>query len=96
MLRRILHIDVNNAFLSWTAIYMLKNGSQIDIRTIPAVIGGDESKRSGIVLAKSPVAKKFGIVTGEPIYFAKKKCNNLQIYKGDFATYKYYSKLFYN
>ena len=96
MQRRILHIDVNNAFLSWTAVHMLKNGSQIDIRTIPAVIGGDESKRSGIVLAKSPVAKKFGIVTGEPIYFAKKKCNNLQIYKGDFATYKYYSKLFYN
>ena len=96
MQRRILHIDVNNAFLSWTAIYMLKNGAQIDIRTIPSIIGGDESKRSGIVLAKSPVAKKFGIVTGEPIYFAKKKCNNLQIYKGDFATYKYYSKLFYN
>ena len=96
MLRRILHIDVNNAFLSWTAIYMLKNGAQIDIRTIPSIIGGDESKRSGIVLAKSPIAKKFGIVTGEPIYFAKKKCNNLQIYKGDFATYKYYSKLFYN
>ena len=96
MPRRILHIDVNNAFLSWSAVYMLKHGSQIDIRTIPSIIGGDENKRSGIVLAKSPVAKKFGIVTGEPIYFAKKKCNNLQIFKGDFNIYREYSKAFYS
>ena len=73
MERQILHVDVNNAFLSWTAINMLENGSEIDIRTIPAIIGGDEEKRSGIVLAKSPIAKSFGVVTGEPIYFAKKK-----------------------
>ena len=96
MPRRILHIDVNNAFLSWSAVYMLKHCSKVDIRTIPSVIGGDENKRSGIVLAKSPVAKKFGIVTGEPIYFAKKKCNNLQIFKGDFNIYREYSKSFYN
>ena len=96
MPRRILHIDVNNAFLSWSAVYMLKHGSKVDIRTIPSIIGGDENKRSGIVLAKSPVAKKFGIVTGEPIYFAKKKCNNLQIFKGDFNIYREYSKSFYN
>ena len=38
MERQILHIDVNNAFLSWTAVYMLKNGHDIDIRKIPAVI----------------------------------------------------------
>ena len=67
MERRILHIDVNNAFLSWTAIDMLNKGEEIDIRNIPSIIGGDESKRRGIVLAKSPPAKKFGIVTGEPI-----------------------------
>ena len=73
--RKILHVDVNNAFLSWTAVHMLKNGYSVDIRTIPSIIGGDEEKRSGIVLAKSPIAKKFGIVTGEPIYFARKKCN---------------------
>ena len=63
----IFHIDVNNAFLSWTAVEMLKNGANIDIRTIPAIIGGDESKRHGVVLAKSNVAKQFGIKTGEPI-----------------------------
>ena len=55
--RVILHVDVNNAFLSWTAIERLKQGEKLDIRTIPAVIGGDEDRRSGIVLAKSIPAK---------------------------------------
>ena len=66
--RIIFHVDVNNAFLSWTAVLLLKEGYNIDIRKIPAVIGGDEKKRSGIVLAKSPIAKKFGIVTAETLY----------------------------
>ena len=96
MERQILHVDVNNAFLSWSAIDMLENGSEIDIRTIPAIIGGDESKRSGIVLAKSPIAKSFGIVTGEPIYFAKKKCPGLQVFRGDFEIYHNYSNKLYN
>lgn len=59
MERQILHVDVNNAFLSWTAVEMLKNGSKIDIREIPSVIGGDENRRSGIVLAKSPKSQDF-------------------------------------
>ena len=58
MEKQILHIDVNNAFLSWTAIDRLKKGEEIDIREIPAIIGGDETKRSGIVLAKSMKAKE--------------------------------------
>lgn len=87
MERQILHVDVNNAFLSWTAVDMLKNGYPVDIRTIPAIIGGDEERRSGIVLAKSPIAKKFGIVTGEPIYFARKKCNKLEVFPGNFEVF---------
>lgn len=58
MQREILHIDVNNAFLSWTAVERLKNGEKVDIRTIPAIIGGDEERRAGIVLAKSMKAKQ--------------------------------------
>lgn len=85
----IFHIDVNNAFLSWTAIYLLENGYKKDIRTIPSIIGGDEKTRTGIVLAKSPVAKKYGIVTAETIYSAKKKCPNLEIYP---PQYHWYSK----
>lgn len=95
MERQILHVDVNNAFLSWTAVEMLKNGSQIDIREIPSIIGGDESKRSGIVLAKSPKAKEFGIKTAETIYQARMKCSSVKIYKSDFKVYQKYSNMLY-
>ena len=91
-----MHIDVNNAFLSWYAIWRLKNGEEVDIREIPAIIGGDESKRSGIVLAKSNLAKQFGIVTGETIYQARKKCPNIQIFQGDYNVYTEYSNKLYN
>lgn len=95
MERQILHVDVNNAFLSWTAVEMLKQGSKIDIREIPAVIGGDESKRSGIVLAKSPKAKIFGISTGETLYQARMKCSNLQVYPMNYKLYKESSNKLY-
>lgn len=96
MERKILHVDVNSAFLSWTAVDMLKNGAEVDIRTIPAIIGGDEEKRKGIVLAKSIPAKKYGIQTAEPVYFARQKCPNLQIYKSNFKIYSYYSNALYD
>lgn len=85
--RIIFHIDVNNAFLSWTAVDLLRKGYNIDIRTIPSVIGGDEEKRRGIVTAKSPVAKKMGVVTAEPLYMARRKCPNLQVFRGDYDLY---------
>lgn len=95
MERQILHVDVNNAFLSWLAVYKLNNGEKIDIREQVAVIGGDETKRSGIVLAKSQKAKQFGIVTGETLYSERSKCKNVQVYQGDFKIYREYSnKLF--
>lgn len=86
--RIIFHIDVNNAFLSWTAVKLLEEGYCIDIRTIPSVVGGDESKRHGIVLAKSPVAKKLGIKTADTLYSARKKCSNLLVFPPDFDFYK--------
>lgn len=96
MEKQILHVDVNNAFLSWKAVEMLKNGSEIDIREIPAIIGGDETKRSGIVLAKSMKAKECGIKTAETIYQARMKCPNVKIYSSDFKVYKKYSNELYN
>ena len=62
----IFHIDVNSAYLSWSAIRRLQNGDPLDLRTIPSIIGGDQEKRHGIVLAKSIPAKKYGIQTAEP------------------------------
>ena len=96
MERKILHIDVNNAFLSWTALDLLKSGETQDIRKIESVIGGDESRRAGIVLAKSMKAKKKGVVTGETLYQARKKCPNLKVYRGNYKSYQNYSLQLYN
>ena len=93
--RIILHVDVNNAFLSWTAIDMLKNGYDKDIRQRYAIIGGDETERKGIVLAKSNPCKKCGVVTAEPIYSARRKCPYLEIYKPNFKLYKHYSDMMF-
>jgi len=96
MSRIIFHVDVNNAFLSWTAVYLLNNGYEKDIRTIPSVIGGDEEKRHGIVLAKSPVAKKYGIVSAESLYSARSKCKNLEVYPANYDLYMEMSSKFVN
>ena len=93
--RIILHVDCNNAFLSWTAVNMLHNGHKIDIRNRFAVIGGDEAKRHGIVLAKSLPCKKRGVVTAETLYSARKKCPYLEVYPPDFKIYKKYSDIMY-
>lgn len=90
--RLIFHIDVNNAFLSWSAVLLLKEGYKTDIRTIPAIIGGSEKDRRGIVLAKSPVAKKYGIKTAETIYQAKKKCPSVKMYPPNYKWYHQKSK----
>ncbi len=90
MERIIFHIDVNNAFLSWTAIDLLNRGYKEDIRNIVSVIGGDEKTRNGIVLSKSTPAKKYGIKTAETLYTARKKYKDVKIFPAD---YKYYSKM---
>lgn len=88
----IFHIDVNSAFLSWTAVEQLKAGSECDLRTIPSIIGGNQESRHGIVLAKSVPAKKYGIVTGEPVANALRKCPNLTMAPPNHKMYQEYSK----
>lgn len=96
MERIILHIDVNNAFLSWSAVYLLKNGHNIDIRKEVSVIGGDEKQRHGVVLARSELSKKRGIKTGETLLSARKKVNNLKIYPPNFSYYNEMSNKLFN
>lgn len=89
----IFHIDVNSAYLSWTAVEQLKNGSAVDLREIPAIIGGDQKTRHGVVLAKSPAAKRYGIRTGEPVANAFRKCPNLVMYPPNHKMYREKSRL---
>ena len=92
MAKVIFHVDVNSAFLSWSAIKLLRQGQAVDLRTIPAVVGGDEEKRHGVVLAKSIPAKKFGIRTGESLFAARAKCPGLTVTPPDFDWYVHNSK----
>lgn len=89
----IFHIDVNSAFLSWSALERLKNGEETDLRTIPSIIGGDTAKRHGVVLAKSIPAKAYGIHTGEPVSDALKKCPFLVSCPPDHKLYSEKSRL---
>lgn len=91
MERLIFHIDVNSAYLSWTAVENLKNGSSVDLREIPSIIGGDMASRHGIVLAKSIPAKAYKITTGEPVAHALQKCPNLVMAPPDRKLYSEYS-----
>ena len=94
--RIIFHIDVNSAYLSWSAIDLLQaNPDSVDIRTIPAIIGGNRKTRHGIVLAKSLSAKNtYHIHTAEPVANALKKCPTLTIIPPDHDSYSRHSKQF--
>lgn len=87
----IFHIDVNSAYLSWTAVEELKNGAHRDLRTIPSIIGGNQKTRHGVVLAKSLPARQYGIRTGEPVANAFRKCPGLVSAPPDHALYRKYS-----
>lgn len=96
MERIIFHIDVNSAYLSWTSVENLRTGKGIDLRLIPSIIGGDQTSRHGVVLAKSIPAKYYQIQTGEPIAAALKKCPKLVIAPPDQSLYSKYSKCLMN
>ena len=93
--RLIFHVDVNSAFLSWSAVHRLEEDpDSVDLRTIPAIVGGDRETRHGIVTAKSIPAAKLGIKTADPVVKALQKCPDLVIVPSDFALYRRYSKAF--
>ena len=87
MSRIIFHIDANSAYLSWEAVYRLQHGAKIDLREIPSIVGGDEKKRHGIVLAKSIPSKKYNIITGESVHSALQKCPDLVIVPPNYERY---------
>lgn len=91
----IFHIDVNSAFLSWEAVYRIHHlGGTLDLRTIPSAVGGDITKRHGIILAKSIPAKKYQIQTGEPVVDALRKCPDLVLVPPNYELYEKSSNAF--
>lgn len=93
MNRIIFHIDVNNAYLSWEAHYRITElGESLDLRTVASAIGGDEETRHGIIVAKSMIAKSYGVKTAETLNEARRKCPNLLIVPPRHTVYKEYSR----
>lgn len=87
-MQTVFHIDVNSAYLSWTAAdRILNKDDKLDLREIPSIIGGDQESRHGIVLAKSMPAKKYNIQTGETLFAARTKCPELVIVPPDYHLY---------
>ena len=87
MSRIIFHIDVNSAFLSWSAVKMVLEGKR-DIRLLPSVVSGDPSDRRSIITAASIPAKKLGIKTAQPVSMALRTCPDLVIVRGDWEWYR--------
>ena len=95
--RYVFHVDANSAFLSWSAAYRVNIlGEKNDLRNVPSIVGGDQEKRHGIVLAKSVPAKKYGIQTGEAIVTALQKCPGLVVIPPDYGLYVSASRAFIN
>jgi DNA polymerase-4 len=69
--RVILHVDANCFYAS------CEMRDRPELRLVPMVVGGDETMRHGIVLAKNELARKTGIVTAEVLWKARQKCPGL-------------------
>lgn len=93
MKRVIFHIDVNSAFLSWSAVKLLTEGGP-DIRLVPSAVSGDPSDRRSIITAASIPAKKLGIKTAIPVSMALRKSPNLVIVHSDWEWYRHCSTSF--
>ncbi len=84
--RIIFHIDVNSAFLSWSAVKLCRQGRP-DIRLVPSVVSGDPSDRRSIIAAASIPAKKMGVKVATPVTMALRICPQLVIVRSDWDWY---------
>lgn len=87
MERLIFHVDVNSAYLSWESARRVAAGEE-DLRLLPSAISGNPENRTGVILAKSIPAKKYGVRTGEPVAMALRKCPHLILARPDFRLYE--------
>ncbi|MCL5981409.1 MAG: DNA polymerase IV [Firmicutes bacterium] len=79
--RVILHADINNFYASVECLH------RPELRNRPVAVGGDESLRHGIVLAKNYAAKATGIRTGETLWQARLKCPGLVVLPPNYPLY---------
>ena len=85
--RVILHCDMNGFFASVELL------DYPELRDKPMAVCGDPESRHGIILAKNEIAKRYGIVTAETLWQARKKCPDLQTIPPHHKKYQHYSRL---
>lgn len=85
-MKTILHSDVNNFFAS------VECATRPELKDKPVAVTGNPEKRNGIILAKNEIAKKFGVKTGEAIWEAKLKCQDLVCLPPHYDVYEKISK----
>ena len=85
--RVILHFDMNGFFASVELL------DYPEFRDKPMAVCGDPESRHGIILAKNEIAKRYGIVTAETLWQARKKCPDLQTVPPHHKKYQHYSRL---
>mgnify|MGYP005812420679 CR=1 FL=1 len=86
----ILHSDVNNFYASVECSY------HPELRDKPVAVTGNPEKRTGIILAKNEIAKKFGIKTGQVIGEAKALCPELVCLAPHYELYEEISTALHN
>lgn len=86
MTRTILHCDMNSFYAS---VELLQYP---ELCRKPVAVCGDPTSRHGIILAKNEAAKRYGIVTAETIWQARRKCPGLILLPPHRERYSAYSK----
>ncbi|MGI6152857.1 MAG: DNA polymerase IV [Christensenellaceae bacterium] len=87
MERVILHADMNSFYAS---VECFLNPS---LRGKAVAVCGDQVMRHGIILAKTPPAKRCGVKTGEAIFKAQQKCPGLILVTARHDLYKKFSDM---
>lgn len=82
----ILHVDINNCYAS------IEVKKHPEWQGMALAVCGSPAERRGIVLAKSELAKHYGVKTGETIWQARQKCPNLLVVPPHFDLYREYSQ----
>lgn len=85
--RVILHCDLNSFFASSEIV------DKPELISQPVAVCGSVELRHGIVLARSQIAKNYGVRTGEAVWEAKKKCPALVVIEPHYDKYIYRSRL---
>ena len=87
MQRVILHSDANFFYASVEVLY------HPELRGKPVAVCGDPEARHGIVLTKTPEAKRCGVKTAMAVWQARQVCPDLIVVPPDHRHYVHFSKL---